>query len=128
MKFKKLLSLALASIFIISQPAIAANKENTPIQNNDTLVNSINSNSHITILDSQLKALINKTLDASRTETQDITKAEMESLKRLDNTIGNKKYNITDLSGLEYAINLNTIVFNGDIDKHISIDNVNVIM
>lgn len=59
----------------------------------------------INIIDEKLKALINHTINPSRPINQDITKDEIEKIKYLN---GSRK-GISDLTGLEYAINLSTL-------------------
>ncbi len=65
----------MASIFIIYQAAIAVNKESVIHYTEYPKV--VKSNDPVTIADLQLKANINKALDPSRKEEQDITKDKM---------------------------------------------------
>lgn len=75
---------------------------------------TLNKTSIVNIKDAKLKEIINKALGKNRDKLEDITVADMESLKELSsdslpflkNDGGEANRGITDISGLEYAVNL----------------------
>ncbi len=134
MKIKRIFSIVLASIFIIPQAVIAIDKESKADRNGFTNVKhyteytrAVNPNDPVTIPDLQLKALINKTLDTNRSETQTIKKSEMESLTTLSNKWDFSIYKVYDLTGLEYAVNLKKLTLEGDKKNILYLKNIDIL-
>lgn len=100
-----------AMVLQVSIPALAFANEKT----NESIPREVSHqvNDIINIPDPILKAALNKTLDPNRSETSDITKGELESLKTFNIQVLPdiyERFKLENLEGLQYATNLETLV------------------
>lgn len=97
---KKLLQLLLAMILVLNVMALP--------------VAAADSDDAVNITDAALKAEINKQLGGDRPADADITEAEMETLTSLSIQ---SESGVTDLEGIQYAVNLKTLRVEGNVEN-----------